>query len=128
MSFSAPTAALSTAGLGMAGSSPVAATQIPAEIRKQGARAESAYAEGLAFEQVLVSQLTRQLGQTAPDPSSGGTDASASSSLFGAGPEAGEYSPLIDQAVTQSLMASGGLGIAGEIARAIDPSIRETAG
>lgn len=113
--------------------SPINPLTIPAEIRKQGEKAVSAYAEGLDFEQVLVSQLTKQLSAVAAGPdgsASGGGDGSsdassgASGGPFGAGQQAGEYGGLIDGALTSAIMGGGGLGIAAEVARGLDPAIK----
>ena len=137
MSFSAPDP-LSLAGLS-SGLSGVNQADVPASVRNGNAQAKSAYAEGLEFEQVLVQQLARQLTATAtaPDSSAGSSDSSDSSAggsdgaqssdgLLGAGSPAAEYSSLIPQALTDSIMSGGGLGIAKEIAQAIDPSINDT--
>lgn len=140
MSFSAPDP-LSLAGLS-SGLSPVNQADIPANVRNGNAQAKSAYAEGLEFEQVLVQQLAQQLTATATgadssadtsdstdssDSSAGGSDgAQSSDGLLGAGSPAAEYASLIPQALTDSIMSGGGLGIAKEIAQAIDPSINDT--
>ena len=98
---------------------------IPANIRNGNSAAQQAYTEGLAFEQVLVNQLSTQIANTmGSDPmgsSSDGADGSSdSSSLSGS---AGGYSSLIPQALTSSIMDSGGLGLADEFAQSIDPAL-----
>lgn len=134
MSFSAPDT-LSLAGL-TSGLPAINPADIPANIRTGNAKAKNAYAEGLEFEQVLVQQLAEQLADTASGPSSSsatGSDGSGSSDdsdsgsgLLGSGSPASEYSSLIPQALTNSIMSGGGLGVAQEIAQAIDPSINNT--
>jgi hypothetical protein len=137
MSFSAPDP-LSLAGLS-SGLSAVNQTDIPANVRKGNARAKSAYAEGLEFEQVLVQQLAKQLTATvsagdpsdpssdSSDPAAGGAgDSQSTDGLLGAGSPAAGYASLIPQALTDSIMSGGGLGVAKEIAQAIDPSINDT--
>lgn len=133
MSFSAPDA-LSLAGL-TSGLPAINQADIPANIRNGNAKAKEAYTEGLEFEQVLVQQLAQQLASTAGMDSSSATDSDgsdgsggddSSSGLLGGDSSASEYSSLIPQALTNSIMAGGGLGVASEIAQAIDPSINDT--
>jgi hypothetical protein len=66
----------------------------------------------LAFEQMLVQQLSQELATTAQsDPS----DPSSSNGLMGSDPASSMYSSLIPTALTQSIMGGGGLGIANEL-------------
>jgi hypothetical protein len=137
MSFSTPDASLSLAGIGSSSLPIVSEASLPADIRNGGTAAKTAYDEGLEFEQVLVNQLSQQLAATvSSDPLSGssssGSDGSSDDSSDGSDTsgllsgEASPYASLIPQAITQSLMSSGGLGsVADEIARAIDPKIGE---
>ncbi len=125
MSLSSPDP-LALAGLSSPGSAGVQTAQIPAYIRKDGARAVSAYAQGLAFEQVLVGQLTKELAATVSDTATldGSSAGDGSGGLFGSGSSEGsQYGGLVQQALTQSIMAGGGTGIATEVARALDPAI-----
>jgi hypothetical protein len=138
MSISSPDA-VSLAGYSSSASLPIVSeANLPADIRNGNAQAKSAYDEGLEFEQVLVNQLAQQLSSTvsSADPlssdSSDGSDGSddgdssdgGSSGLLGGSTDSA-YSSLISQALTQSVMSGGGLGIANEIAKDIDPSIGE---
>jgi hypothetical protein len=98
----------------------------PASVRNGNQAAKSAYQEGLAFEDILVNQLATQMTATVPglDGSSGGSDASGSSGgLSGSGSGLGAYASLLPQALTSSVMSTGGTGIAMEIARSIDPAL-----
>jgi hypothetical protein len=116
-----------------------AATE-PASIRNGDQKAKDAYKTGMAFEQVLVNELSQALASTVPggsDDGLGGTNGDSSSSsssgsgsgsgsaggLMGGGSGLGAYSSLIPQALTSSLMSSGGTGVAMEIAKSIDPGI-----
>jgi hypothetical protein len=83
---------------------------------------------------VLVNQLTQQLtasisGDGSDDGSDGSDDSSDSSDdqggLLSSDPSTSMYSSLIPQALTSSIMSAGGLGIASELAKAIDPSFGE---
>jgi hypothetical protein len=107
---------------------------IPANIRNGNGAAKQAYSEGLAFENILVNELSQQLANTmyggtgidGTDASDGtdstdGTDGSDGSSGLLSGASA--YSSLIPQALTSSIMSGGGVGIAEEFAQELDPSL-----
>jgi Rod binding domain-containing protein len=106
---------------------------IPANIRNGNNQAKQAYSEGLAFESVLVNELSQQMantmyggsgidgsGSSDGTGSSDGSDSSDSSGLMGA---ASAYSSMIPQALTSSIMSGGGLGIAEQFAQELDPSL-----
>ena len=57
----------------------------------------------------------------------GSSDDSSSDGSGGSDSVSGEYSQLLPQALTSSIMSAGGLGIAQQIATALDPSIGATA-
>jgi hypothetical protein len=114
---------LSSAGLN------INPAKIPAKIQNGDAAAQKAYGEGLAFEQVLVSQFTRQLANamSSSDPSDqsgAGGGSGDSTGLLGGNSSMGPYASLIPQALTSSIMNGGGLGIAEEVAESIDPAIK----
>jgi Rod binding domain-containing protein len=109
---------------------------IPANIQNGNNQAKQAYSEGLAFESVLVNELSQQMANTmyggggidgsssgdgidGSDSSDGGDSSDSSGLLSGAS----AYSSLIPQALTSSIMSSGGLGIAEEFAQELDPSL-----
>jgi Rod binding domain-containing protein len=107
------------------------ASDIPADVRTGNGAAKQAYGEGLAFEQILVNQLVQTMSS---DISDGGdaTDSSGGSLnqtglLAGDGSSTNVYSGMMTQALSSSLMSTGGLGIASELAQAIDPSIDTSA-
>lgn len=102
---------------------------VPANIRSGGPGAMKAYSEGLAFEKMLVDELSQQMSRTmfggtgdgsSGDPSSDGTGDSSSSSMLGG---ASAYQSMIPQALTSSIMADGGLGMASSFARELDPAL-----
>jgi Rod binding domain-containing protein len=105
----------------------------PASVRNGNQAAKNAYQTGLAFEQVLVDQLSQQLAATAggsssdssSDPS-GGSSSDASGGLMGSDPASSMYSQMLPQALTSSVMSAGGLGLAAQLAAAIDPAIKAT--
>jgi Rod binding domain-containing protein len=102
----------------------------PADIRNGNAQAKQAYQEALGFESVLMSQLTQQLASTVSSPSddssSDGSDDSSDDSsggILGSDPSTSAFASMIPQALTTSLMSNGGVGIAAQLAQAIDPQI-----
>jgi hypothetical protein len=107
--------------------------QEPVVVRKGGAAAQKAYQTGLAFENVLVNELAQTMTATVPgldgtsgsDDGLGGTTDSTDSSGSGAAGGLGAYSSLLPQALTSSIMANGGTGIALQIAKSLDPSLGE---
>ena len=100
---------------------------IPANVRNGNAEARQAYTEGLAFEQVLVNELTTQLANTmgsdSSDMTGDSTDSGTDGLLGGSGSSA--YSSMIPQALSSSIMSGGGLGMAEQFAAAIDPAIND---
>ena len=110
---------------------PIDAANEPADIRNGNATAQKAYQEALGFEDMLVQQLTQELASTVTSPgddSSGddGSDDSSSDSsggILGSDPSTSGFASMIPTALTQSIMSSGGLGIAQQLAQSIDPAI-----
>lgn len=110
---------------------PISAANEPADIRNGNSTAQKAYQEALGFEDILVQQLSQALASTVSSPSddsslgSDGSDSSDSSSggILGSDPSTSSFSSLIPTALTQSIMSSGGVGIAQQLAQAIDPAI-----
>ena len=105
----------------------------PADIRNGNAQAKQAYQEALGFEDVLMSQLTQELASTVSSPSddssSDGSDGSDDSSddssggILGSDPSTSAFASMIPTALTSALMSNGGVGIAAQLAQAIDPQI-----
>jgi len=109
---------------------PIDAANEPADIRNGNTAAKNAYQEALGFEDILVQQLTQELASTVTSPSDDGSgDGSGDSSsdsgggILGSDPATSGFASLIPTALTQSIMSSGGLGIAQQLAQAIDPAI-----
>lgn len=109
------------------------AATVPANIRNGGSQAMRAYSEGLAFEDMLVSELTQQLSRTmfggsGLDGASGGNGSMGAGSGTGASgggllSGASAYASLIPQALTSSIMSGGGVGMAEQFAQEIDPAL-----
>jgi Rod binding domain-containing protein len=109
---------------------PIDAANEPADIRNGNSTAQKAYQEALGFEDILVQQLTQELASTVTSPSDDGSgddgsdDSSDSSGgILGSDPSTSGFASLIPTALTQSIMSSGGLGIAQQLAQSIDPAI-----
>lgn len=105
----------------------------PASVRNGNQAAKNAYQTGLAFEQVLVDQLSQQLAATAggssgdsSSDSSGDSSGNSSGGLMGSDPASSMYSQMLPQALTSSVMSAGGLGLATQLAASIDPAIKAT--
>jgi len=109
---------------------------LPTDIRNGTPAAKQAYNEALGFEQILVNELTQQLAATASGSTDGsddglggdgssddGSSTDSASGLLGSDPSSSIYAQLLPDALTSSLMSSGGTGMALEIAKALDPSI-----
>ncbi len=102
------------------------------------ASTSAAYQEGLAFEQVLMNELTQQLTQTitngsggdsgdgSGDDGSGDSSTDSSTGLLGSDAASSMYAQLLPSALTQSIMSAGGLGIASELAPALGATTAST--
>jgi Rod binding domain-containing protein len=100
----------------------------PAAIRNGDAAAKKAYQEALGFEDILVNQLSQELAATVSGPgssdgSSDGSSGSGASGILGGDPSTSAFSSMIPQTLTNSIMSSGGLGVAMRLAQALDPAI-----
>jgi len=119
MSFSSADSSLSSIGVN-AGIPALNVAAIPANIRNGNKQAQQAYTEGLAFEQVLVNQLTTQMANTmsssSQDTADGSSDSSSDSSGLLGGSSSSAYSSLIPSTLTSSIMDGGGLGLADQFA------------
>jgi hypothetical protein len=131
LSATATTATTAAAALPATNAAPIDPALEPASIRNGNQKAKDAYATGVAFEQMLVNELSAQLTATVPglDGSTGSTSdglggtSSAAGDSSGGASGLGAYSSLLPNALTSGLMASGGTGVAMQIARGIDPAL-----
>lgn len=95
----------------------------PASVRQGSAQTKQAYQAGLAFEQMLVDQLSQELTATAGatgDGSDGSSDGSGG--LFGTDAATSAYAQMLPQALTSGVMSAGGLGIAAQLAGELSPA------
>lgn len=110
---------------------PVDQSQLPASVRNGTPAAKQAYQTALGFEQILVNELTQELAATATSPDDGSSadgssvsgGADGTSGLIGSDPSSSVYAQLLPGAMTSSIMSAGGIGVALQLAKALDPSI-----
>jgi hypothetical protein len=107
---------------------PIDPSTEPASVRTGGQKAQAAYQEGMAFEDVLVNELAQEMTTTAGLDGSGGdglggSSSSSSSGLGGSGSSLGAYASLLPQTLATSVMSAGGTGLALQIAQSIDPAL-----
>jgi flagellar hook-length control protein FliK len=95
----------------------------PAAVRNGDSKAKDAYQTGLAFEQMLDNILTQQMSATISGTGSGDDGLGGTTSDSGSNPQATAFSSMMPDALTSSLMQSGGTGIAMQIATALDPAL-----
>lgn len=89
----------------------------PAWVRKGSAATQKAYETALAFEQMLVEELSQSLTATSGlggESSAEGESAEGSSSGGGA---SGPLASMLPQALTSGVMSAGGLGLAAQMTR-----------
>lgn len=87
----------------------------PAWVRQGSTATQQKYQAGLAFEQMLVQQLSQSLAQTAGlGEAQGGEAESGGEAGASAG---GPLSSLLSQALSESVTGAGGLGLAAQLAR-----------
>jgi Rod binding domain-containing protein len=90
----------------------------PAWVRHGSPEAQQAYRTALAFESIFVEQLSKSLAATSGlegEGQEGGSE--GSTSPFGGGN--GMLSAMLPQALSSSVMSSGGLGLADELAHSL---------
>lgn len=111
---------------------PIDPALVPAAVRNGDQQAKQAYQTGLAFEQMLVDELSQQLTATAgADGGSDGSDGSGgsdggsdgSSGIMGSDPASSTYAQLLPTALSNGVMSAGGLGVAAQIAGSLDPAL-----
>jgi len=99
---------------------PINSALEPAWVRKGSASTRAAYDSALAFEQVLVEQLTSSLGESSAlggEGSANGEGSAPGSEGEGPGPQlgGGMLSSMLPQALSKGIIAGGGLGLAAQL-------------
>jgi hypothetical protein len=109
----------------VSGLTPIDPSALPADIRTGSAARRQTYEGAMAFEQMLVQQLTTQL--TAGAKAAGGDDDSGDGSgTTDTSGLAGPYASLLPGAFADGIEAGGGLGLAAQITDAIMPAKHPT--
>jgi Rod binding domain-containing protein len=101
----------------------------PAFVRNGSTAVKRAYQEALGFEAMLMEQLSKSLAQTGGLGE--GSEAGAGESEGAEGASAGEMglvSSMLPQTLTEAVTRGGGLGLASQLTREIDPSAATAAG
>jgi Rod binding domain-containing protein len=93
---------------------PIDVSKLPADVRAAGPDAQKLYATALAFEKVLVEQLTKQL-----DTSQNGDSSSDDES--GSDGTTAMYKQMLPGALAQGISDAGGVGLADQLYRSLAP-------
>jgi hypothetical protein len=104
----------SASGLSAAGLGVVAQTSEPAWVRSGSAATKQSYEQALAFEEVLVEELSSSLAGGALG---GAEEAEGASSEEGSATSQPGIAALAPQALTSAVMGAGGLGLAAQLTR-----------
>lgn len=90
----------------------------PAWVRHGTASTQKAYETALAFEQMLVEELSQSLtASSGLDGESGAEGESSEAGASGGGGASGPLSSMLPQALTSGVMSAGGLGLAAQMTR-----------
>jgi Rod binding domain-containing protein len=98
---------------------PIDDTALPADLRSASRDDKTRYKTALAFERELVTQLTQQLADTAQSTDGGDSSGDESSSAA-----TNSYKQMLPDVLADSVMQSGGLGLARTIAQNLKESGR----
>jgi Rod binding domain-containing protein len=90
---------------------PIDNSVLPADVRQGSAADQQRYKTALSFERQLVEQLTQQLAGT--------TDRSSDDGQDGGSAATSSYNDLLPGVLADSVMQSGGLGLARTIAQSL---------
>jgi Rod binding domain-containing protein len=89
-----------------------AGVTLPPEIKAAGAGAQQEYRSALAFERVLLGQLTKAMQATVPsDGGDGETSATSAATQT--------YKNMLPDQMADALAAGGGIGLASDLVRAL---------
>ncbi len=95
----------------------VSQTLEPAWVRKGSAATQKAYETALAFEQMLVEELSQSLTASSGLGGESGAEGESSEGSSGSGGASGPLSSMLPQALTSGVMSAGGLGLAAQMTR-----------
>jgi len=100
----------------------------PAWVRKGSAATQKAYETALAFEQMLVEELSQSLTATSGLDGESGQEGESSEGSSGSGGASGPLSSMLPQALTSGVMSAGGLGLAAQMTRQLAGAAANGAG
>jgi Rod binding domain-containing protein len=89
----------------------------PASVRHGSAAVQKAYQSALAFEQVLVEQLSKSLSASSGLGGEASSQEGESGSEEGGSSASGGLSSMLPQALASGVMHAGGLGLAAQMAQ-----------
>ena len=109
-------------GIGTSGELPAVNQALePSWVRNGSKTVQQDYASALAFERTLVEQLSKSLASSAPGGEEGQEEGTGGEEAAGSSMDAGmsQISSMLPQALSSSVMSSGGLGLAAELTRGL---------
>jgi Rod binding domain-containing protein len=92
----------------------------PAWVRHGSASTQKSYQTALAFEEMLVEQLSKSLTATSGLEGESGQGEASAEGGSSAGGSSGPFSSMLPQALTSGVMSAGGLGLAAQMTRQMD--------
>jgi Rod binding domain-containing protein len=102
---------------------PVNQTLEPAWVRHGSPATQKSYQTALAFEEMLVEQLSKSLTATSGLEGESGQEGQSSSE---GGSSSSPLSSMLPQALTSGVMSAGGLGLAAQMTRQLEGSAAAT--
>ncbi len=99
----------------------------PASVRNGSAAVKQAYATAESFEEMLLQQLSSSLAQSSGLSGEGESSGEPGSLEGGSEGGSGMLASLLPQTLTEGVMREGGLGLAAQLMRSLDPSASATA-
>jgi Rod binding domain-containing protein len=100
----------------------------PAWVRKGSAATQKAYETALAFEQMLVEELSQSLTASSGLGGESGVEGESTEGSPGSGGASGPLSSMLPQALTSGVMSAGGLGLAAQMTRQLAGTAAQGAG
>jgi len=101
---------------------PTSEARAPLAVRDGSAAVKQAYASAQGFEEMLLQQLSQSMLQSSGlggEGEAGGEESSGAGESSGGG---AMLTSLLPQTLTEGVMRQGGLGIASQLARSLDPA------
>lgn len=99
-----------------------ASARVPAAVRENAPGARQAYASAQSFEELLLGQLSQSLLQSSGVSGEGAGENGEGSAGEGDG-GGGVVASLLPQTLTEGVMRAGGLGLAAQLMKAVDPQL-----